>query len=187
MIGTTPADVPDSLMRAACESHARYWRELSGFPRWISRRGRPPGQGVHRCGVLRGGPLGRARRGDGIAAQRQLGYGRGVAGAELRHLHHGGRTSQAGVALRPLHRVQEASGSRCCRRPGRAAPDGGARGTVARQRLRLPDGRSDLSRSGVPVQFFGEPTRLPAGPTKLALGPARRCIRRTSTTTATTA
>jgi KDO2-lipid IV(A) lauroyltransferase len=27
----------------------------------------------------------------------------------------------------------------------------------------------DLSRSGVPVQFFGEPTRLPAGPAKLAL------------------
>jgi KDO2-lipid IV(A) lauroyltransferase len=27
----------------------------------------------------------------------------------------------------------------------------------------------DLSRSGVPVQFFGEPTRLPAGPAKLAI------------------
>ena len=27
----------------------------------------------------------------------------------------------------------------------------------------------DLTRSGVPVDFFGEPTRLPAGPAKLAI------------------
>jgi KDO2-lipid IV(A) lauroyltransferase len=27
----------------------------------------------------------------------------------------------------------------------------------------------DLTRSGVPVEFFGEPTRMPAGPAKLAI------------------
>jgi phosphatidylinositol dimannoside acyltransferase len=27
----------------------------------------------------------------------------------------------------------------------------------------------DLTRSGVPVNFFGEPTRMPAGPAKLAI------------------
>lgn len=37
----------------------------------------------------------------------------------------------------------------------------------------------DLSRSGVPVQFFGEPTRLPASPASgHRQNPVRRCIRR---------
>ena len=41
------------------------------------------------------------------------------------------------------------------------------------QRLGLPDGRPRPDPPGVQVDFFGEPTRMPAGPAKLAHGDRR--------------
>lgn len=119
VIGTTPGRVPRSLMRASLASYARYWREAfrlpsmdspdwpigsircSSAPNTLRRRIRPPW------------------RGDGAAAQWQLGHGRRVAGAELTAPSpRWPNGSSRNVALRPLHRIPgRASASGCCRPP----------------------------------------------------------------------
>ena len=171
VLGVPAVEVPDSLIRASLASYARYWREAFRLPSMD-----------HQVLAQR---LNDAVRGDEhVAAALEAGKGAVMA------LPHSGNWDMAGVwfvnAYGPFTTVAE-----------RLKPEslynrfvdyreslgfevvpltGGERPPfeILAERLRgnglvcLMSDR-DLTRSGVPVDFFGESTRLPAGPARLAL------------------
>jgi lauroyl/myristoyl acyltransferase len=171
VIGVAPKDVPGSLMRASLASYARYWREAF----------RLPTMDLHAVGQ----ELAKTVVGDehlGAA----LAQGRGAVLA----LPHSGNWDMAGVwlaqtrgtfttvaeRLKPesLYRrfigYRESLGFEVIPLSGSEQPPF----QLLSERLR--DNKAvclmaerDLSRSGVQVNFFGEPTRMPAGSAKLAI------------------
>ncbi|OBF29580.1 phosphatidylinositol mannoside acyltransferase [Mycobacterium sp. ACS1612] len=171
VIGTTPEQVPDELIRASLSSHARYWREAFRLPSMDLEK-----QGELLDGCFEGK--------EHIAAA--LDAGRGAIMA----LPHSGNWDMAGVwlvwrhgtfttvneRLKPeslYHRFiayRESLGFEMLPLTGGERPPF----EVLTERLRA--GRPvclmadrDLSRNGVEVDFFGEPTRMPAGSAKLAI------------------
>lgn len=168
VIGVAPADVPDELMRASLASYARYWREAFRLPTMDHRK------------------LGRELTVDGIAhVWDALDAGRGAVVA----LPHSGNWDMAGVWLVQNHGTFTTVAERL--RPEslfnrfvayrkslgfEVIPlSGGERPPYQLLRDRLRANRvvclmaeRDLTRQGVAVDFFGEPTRMPAGPAKLA-------------------
>ncbi len=169
--GVAAHEVPDSLMRASLTSYARYWREAFRLPAMDHRA------------------LGR-QLADTVAGQEHLqaalADGRGVVNA----LPHSGNWDMAGVwmaqtygtfttvaeRLKPesLYRrfieYRESLGFEVI------PLSGGEQPPFLLLTERLKDNRAvclmaerDLSRTGVQVDFFGEPTRMPAGPAKLAI------------------
>ncbi|WP_369827318.1 phosphatidylinositol mannoside acyltransferase, partial [Mycobacterium sp. E1386] len=171
VIGVPPAEVPDALMRASLASYARYWREAFRLP------------GMDLRAVAR--QLDETFKGaDNLDAA--LAKGRGAVCA----LPHSGNWDMAGVwlaqtrgtfttvaeRLKPesLYRrfidYRESLGFEVL------PLSGGDRPPFEVLCDRLRDNRvvclmaeRDLTRSGVEVEFFGEPTRMPAGPAKLAI------------------
>lgn len=171
VVGAPPAEVPAPLMRAALLSYARYWREAFQLPTMdhvaLGRR-------------FDDNVVGKEHLVNGLAA------GRGVVLA----LPHSGNWDAAGVWMTQTH-------SRFTTVVERLKPEPLYRRFVAyRESLgfevlplsggqqppfdllcqRLTENRPvclmaerDLTRSGVPVDFFGEPARMPAGPAKLAM------------------
>ncbi|MEE2851397.1 MAG: phosphatidylinositol mannoside acyltransferase [Actinomycetota bacterium] len=166
-----PEDVPDSLMRASLASYARYWREAF----------RLPGMDLGALGrELHDSVLGQ----DHIEAALSSGRGAVIA------LPHSGNWDMAGVWLAQTHGTFTTVAERL-------KPESLYRRFIAyRERLgfevlplsggerspfdvlcdRLRANRvvclmaeRDLTRTGVQVDFFAEPTRLPAGPAKLAI------------------
>jgi phosphatidylinositol dimannoside acyltransferase len=169
VIGVPPPDVPDALMRASLASYGRYWREAFRLPtmdhRAVARR-------VH-C-------LGAENLEAGLAA------GRGVVMA----LPHSGNWDMAGVwlvqtygtfttvaeRLKPESLYRRFINYRASLGFEVLPLSGGDRPPFEVLCERLRDNRivclmaeRDLTRSGVEVDFFGEPTRMPAGPAKLAI------------------
>ncbi|BCO58246.1 phosphatidylinositol mannoside acyltransferase [Mycobacterium intracellulare M.i.198] len=166
-----PSDVPDSLMRASVASYARYWREAF----------RLPGMDLAAVGrQLHDSVQGR----DHIEAA--LSGGRGAVIA----LPHSGNWDMAGVWLAQTHGTFTTVAERLkpeslyrrfiAYREGlgfEVLPlSGGERPPFDVLCDRLRDNRvvclmaeRDLTRTGVQVDFFGEPTRMPAGPAKLAI------------------
>jgi lauroyl/myristoyl acyltransferase len=171
VIGVRPADVPDALMRDSLESYGRYWRETFRLPTMdhtaLSR-------------VLDEAFRGADNLDAGIAA------GRGVVLA----LPHSGNWDMAGVwlvqtrcaftsvaeRLKPesLYKrfidYRESLGFEVLPLSGGRRPPF----EVLCERLRANRvvclvAERDLTRTGVQVDFFGEPTRMPAGPAKLAI------------------
>ncbi len=171
VIGTAPEQVPDSLIRDALASYARYWREAFRLPSMDH--------------------VALARRLDAVfigaehfAAAHAAGRGAVMA------LPHSGNWDMAGVWLAQQYGTfttvaerlkpeslydrfiafRESLGFEVLPLTGGERPPL----EVLAERLRanrfvclMAD--RDLTRAGVPVQFFGEPTRLPAGPAKLAV------------------
>ncbi len=171
VIGATPAEVPDSLIRAALASYARYWKEAFRLPSMNL-----PALASRLDEVFIGA--------EHFAAAHAGGRGAVMA------LPHSGNWDMAGVWLAQNYGTfttvaerlkpeslydrfidfRESLGFEVLPASGGDRPPM----EVLADRLRanrfvclMAD--RDLSRSGVPVQFFGEPTRLPAGPAKLAL------------------
>lgn len=171
VLGVPPAQVPDTLMREALASYARYWREAFRLPsmdhRLLARRVDETFQGAD---VL-----------DAALAE-----GRGAVLA----LPHSGNWDMAGVwlaqtrgtfttvaeRLKPesLYRrfiaYRESLGFEVLPLSGGERPPF----EVLCERLRANRAvclmaERDLTRTGVQVDFFGEPTRMPAGPAKLAI------------------
>jgi len=171
VIGTTPAEVPDSLIRASVASYARYWREAFRLPTMnqaeLARRLGRVFIGAEKFAIAREG-------------------GRGAVMA----LPHSGNWDMAGVWLAQNYGTfttvaerlepeslydrfiayRESLGFEVLPLTGGERPPM----DVLAERLRanrfvclMAD--RDLTRSGVPVDFFGELTRLPAGPAKLAI------------------
>ena len=171
VIGVPPGEVPDTLMRDALASYARYWREAFRLPTMDH-------QAV-------------ARRLDKTAVgkedvQAALAAGRGA----VLPLPHSGNWDMAGVWLAQTHgtfaTVAERLKPESLYRRFIAYREslgfeviplsGGERPPFELLCERLRANRvvclmadRDLTRSGVPVDFFGEPSRMPAGPAKLAV------------------
>ena len=171
VIGTTPAEVPEPLMRAALASYARYWKEAFRLPSMNL-----PAVAARLDEVF----IGAHYFADAQAA------GRGAVMA----LPHSGNWDMAGVWLAQNYGTFTTVAERL--KPESLydrfiefreslgfevlPASGGERPPMEVLAERLNANRfvclmadRDLSRSGVPVTFFGEPTRLPAGPAKLAL------------------
>jgi len=171
VLGTTPAEVPDSLMRASVASYARYWREAFRLPTMnqaeLAKRLDRVFIGAEKFAIAREG-------------------GRGAVMA----LPHSGNWDMAGVWLAQNYGTFTTVAERL--RPEslydrfiayreslgfEVLPlTGGERSPLEVLAERLRANRfvclmadRDLTRSGVPVDFFGELTRLPAGPAKLAI------------------
>ncbi len=171
VIGVPPADVPDALMRASLASYARYWREAFRLPTMDLPA---------LAGQLHDSVLGQENLDAALAA------GRGAVFA----LPHSGNWDMAGVWLAHTYGTFTTVAERL--KPEslyrrfihyreslgfEVLPLSGGEHTpfeVLCDRLR--DNRvvclmaeRDLTRTGVQVEFFGEPTRMPAGPAKLAI------------------
>jgi phosphatidylinositol dimannoside acyltransferase len=171
VIGTTPARVPDGLIRASLASYARYWREAF----------RLPSMDLKALAV---------ELADGVEGEEHviaaLEAGRGV----ILPLPHSGNWDMAGVWLAQTHGTFTTVNERL--KPEslynrfiayreslgfEMLPlSGGERSPFEVLAERLRDNRlvclmadRDLTRAGVQVDFFGEPTRMPAGAAKLAL------------------
>ena len=171
VLGVPAAEVPDGVMRASLASYARYWREAFRLPSMDHR---------HLAQRLDEAAIGGEHVVEALAA------GRGAILA----LPHSGNWDMAGVwltntygrfatvaeRLKPesLYKrfldYRESLGFEVLPLTGGARPPF----EILRERLEgnglvcLMSDR-DLTRSGVPVDLFGEATMLPAGPAKLAL------------------
>ncbi len=171
VIGTTPAEVPDSLMRASVASYARYWREAFRLP------------------TMNQAALATRLDRVFIGAENFADAHRGGRGAVIA-LPHSGNWDMAGVWLAQNYGTFTTVAERL-------TPEslydrfiayreslgfevlpltGGPRPLMEILAERLRANRfvclmadRDLTRSGVQVNFFGEPTRLPAGPARLAI------------------
>lgn len=171
VIGTTPERVPDGLIRASLASYARYWREAFRLPSMDLKA---------LAAELADGVEGNEH----VVAALEAGRGAVLA------LPHSGNWDMAGVWLAQTHGTfttvnerlkpeslynrfiayRESLGFEMLPLSGGERPPF----EVLAQRLR--DNRCvclmadrDLTRAGVQVDFFGEPTRMPAGSAKLAL------------------
>jgi KDO2-lipid IV(A) lauroyltransferase len=171
VIGVPPDEVPDALMRASLASYARYWREAFRLPTMDLPA---------LADQLNESVLGQDNL-DGALAQ-----GRGAVCA----LPHSGNWDMAGVWLAQTRGTFTTVAERLKPeslyrrfidyREGlgfEVLPhSGGERPPIEVLCDRLRDNRvvclmaeRDLTRTGVEVEFFGEPTRMPAGPAKLAV------------------
>ena len=170
VLRVAPEDVPDSLMRASLASYARYWREAFRLPSMdLPKLGRE----------LQDSILGE----DHLDAALSSGRGAVIA------LPHSGNWDMAGVWLAQTHGTFTTVAERLKpeslyhrfiayreRLGFEVLPlSGGERPPFDMLCDRLRDNRvvclmaeRDLTRTGVQVDFFGEPTRMPAGPAKLA-------------------
>lgn len=171
VLGCAPADVPADLMRASVRSYARYWREAFRLPRMDLARTAADVE-----------PLvaGRGRIAEAVAA------GKGA----ILVLPHSGNWDIAGVWLAQTYggfatvaerlepellyqrfvEYREGLGFEIFPTKGGEQPPF----ELLRDRLEAGGvicllGDRDLTRHGVPVTFFGEKTRMPAGPARLAI------------------
>lgn len=171
VLGTTPADVPDEVVRASVRSYARYWREAFRLPSMdLAAQARSIDASVtgkeHLDAALAAG------RGAVLALPHSGNWD--MAGVWLTQTH--GQFTTVAERLRPesLYRrfvaYRESLGFEIF------PLSGGERPPFEQLRDRLEAGgvvcllgERDLARHGVPVTFFGEPTRMPAGPARLAV------------------
>ncbi len=170
VMGCTPDRVPDELLRASLRSYARYWREAFRMPSMdlaaAAARVDASVQGQeHLAAAMEAG------RGAVLVLPHSGNWD--MAGVWL--VHAWGRFSTVAERLKPesLFRrfvdYREGLGFEVFPLSGGEQPPFG----LLRDRLR--DGRvvcllgeRDLTGRGVPVEFFGERTSMPAGPAKLA-------------------
>jgi KDO2-lipid IV(A) lauroyltransferase len=171
VVGTTPAGVPETLMRAALASYARYWREAFRLPAMdqaalAAHLDRRFVGAQHFDAALRDG------RGAVMALPHSGNWD--MAGVWLAQRH--GTFTTVAERLKPeslydrFIAYRESLGFEVLPLSGGTRPPV----DVLADRLRanrfvclLAD--RDLTRSGVQVDFFGEPTRMPAGPARLAV------------------
>jgi len=165
------SEVPGSLIRASLASYARYWREAFRLPTMdhqaVARQVQRTGSGSeHVEDALAAG------RGAVLALPHSGNWD--IAGVWLTNTY--GKFTTVAERLKPESLYQrfvdyrESLGFEVLPLTGGARPPF----EVLAERLRgngmvcLMSDR-DLTRSGVQVDFFGEPTRFPAGPAKLAV------------------
>ncbi|MCK0175406.1 phosphatidylinositol mannoside acyltransferase [Mycolicibacterium sp. F2034L] len=169
VVGVAPRDVPDALIRASLASYARYWREAFRLPGMDHAKiGRELSViGIdHLWAALRDG------RGAVLALPHSGNWD--MAGVWLVQNH--GEFTTVAERLKPESLFNRFVAYRQSLGFEVIPLSGGERPPYQLLRERLRDNRvvclmaeRDLSRSGVPVDFFGEPTRMPAGSAKLAI------------------
>lgn len=170
VLSVAPAEVPSELIRASLASYARYWREAFRLPTMDH---------VALAAQLHETVVGREAVTDALAA------GRGavlalphsgnwdVAGVWLAQTYGGFTTVAERLKPESLYRrfvaYRESLGFEVLPLTGDRAPFEVLCDRLADNRLVCLMAERDLTRSGVQVDFFGEPTRMPAGPAKLAI------------------
>jgi lauroyl/myristoyl acyltransferase len=171
VLGVPPAKVPGSLIRASLSSYARYWREAFRLPsidhQAVARQVQETSTGSeHVVEALRAG------RGAILSLPHSGNWD--IAGVWLTNTY--GKFATVAERLKPeslynrFLAYRESLGFEVIPLTGGERPPF----EILAERLRanglvcLMSDR-DLTRSGVEVDFFGEPTRFPAGPAKLAL------------------
>lgn len=171
VIGVPPDRVPDGLIRASLASYARYWREAFRLPSMdlpaVARRLDEVFIGADKLQAAmdngRGGVLALPHSGNWD-----------MAGVWLVNTH--GTFATVAERLKPesLYRrfidYRESLGFEVFPLSGGERPPF----ELLAERLRANKfvclmADRDLTKSGVEVDFFGEPTRMPAGPAKLAI------------------
>ncbi len=171
VLGVAPADVPQSLIQESVRSYARYWREAFRLP------AQDPVE------------LAKAVANDATGVEHvtdALALGKGVVLA----LPHSGNWDMAGVwavqnhgglstvaeRLKPeslflrFVAYRESLGFEIFPLTGGEAPPFPQLADRLREnKIVCLLGERDLAKKGVRVEFFGEPTRMPAGPARLAI------------------
>lgn len=171
VIGVAPNDVPGDLMRASLASYARYWREAFRLP---SMDHRALGEQLAETVSGQEHVNSALANGRGLVAALPHSGNWDMAGVWMAQTH--GRFTTVAERLKPesLYRrfvdYRESLGFEVIPLSGGEQPPFSLLGE------RLSDNKvvclmaeRDLSRTGVEVDFFGEPTRMPAGPAKLAI------------------
>ena len=170
VIGVPPAQVPDPLVRASLASYARYWREAFRLPSMdhaaVAARVQERVEGHHHIEAA-------LQAGRGVVLALPHSGNWDIAGVWLTNTY--GRFATVAERLKPesLYNrfvdYRESLGFEVLPLTGGPRPPS----EILVDRLHdnglvcLMSDR-DLTRSGVPVEFFGAPTRLPSDPAKLA-------------------
>ncbi len=171
VIGVSPADVPDELIRASVASYARYWREAFRLPTMdleaVARRLDEVFVGAENLDAAY-----QVGRGAIMALPHSGNWD--MAGVWL--VHHSGTFTTVAERLKPESLYRRFLDFRKSLGFEVLPLSGGERPAFEVLAERLRDNRGvclmaerDLTKSGVEVDFFGEPTRMPAGAAKLAI------------------
>ncbi|QII06417.1 phosphatidylinositol mannoside acyltransferase [Rhodococcoides fascians A25f] len=171
VLGTTPGEVPDDLIRDSVRSYARYWREAFRLP---SMDLAAQAAVIDRC--VNGQEHLEAALASGKGAVLALPHSGNwdMAGMWLVRKH--GGLSTVAERLKPESLYQrfvayrESLGFEIFPLSGGEQPPLQALSERLREnKVVCLLGERDLAKHGVPVTFFGEPTRMPAGAAKLAI------------------
>jgi phosphatidylinositol dimannoside acyltransferase len=171
VIDVPPRDVPDALMRASLASYGRYWREAFRLPtmnlRAVARQ-------LHEVTLGQDNLEAALAAGRGAVVALPHSGNWDVAGVWLARTH--GTFTTVAERLKPESLYRRFIGYRESLGFEVLPLSGGNRPPFEVLCERLRDNRvvclmaeRDLTRTGVEVEFFGEPTRMPAGPAKLAI------------------
>jgi len=171
VIGKPASEVPDELIRASLASYARYWREAFRLPSMdlesVARRFDENVVGVEHLDAA-------LARGRGVVMSIPHSGNWDVAGVWL--VKKDGTFTTVAERLKPesLYRrfidYRESLGFEVLPLTGGERPAYDVLVERLREnRIVCLMAERDLTRSGVPVDLFGEATRMPAGPAKLAI------------------
>ncbi|WP_137724578.1 phosphatidylinositol mannoside acyltransferase [Prescottella subtropica] len=171
VLGVPPEQVPDELIRASLRSYARYWREAFRLPSMDLAAVR-----TMLDDVIVGTEYLEAAMADGKGAVLALPHSGNWDMAGVWCTRTWGGLSTVAERLKPesLYRrfvdYRESLGFEIFPLSGGEQPPFRELTTRLRQnKVVCLLGERDLAAKGVPVTFFGEPTRMPAGPAKLAI------------------
>ncbi|WP_237741719.1 phosphatidylinositol mannoside acyltransferase [Tsukamurella sp. 1534] len=170
VLGTTPDAVPQSLIEDSARSYARYWRESFRLPAMdLEKLGRDLDRFVDAPSVHEA-----MAAGTGAVLALPHSGNWDMAGVWLAQTY--GRFATVAERLKPESLFQRFVEYRESLGFEIFPLSGGEEPPMQALAQRLREGRPicllgerDLARHGVPVTFFGERTRMPAGPAKLAI------------------
>jgi lauroyl/myristoyl acyltransferase len=171
VLGVPTATVPDGLIRASLASYARYWREAFRLPSMDKDELR---ERIEPC--LLGREHIHAALDAGKGAVMPLPHSGNWDMAGVWMVQHFGTFTTVAERLKPESLYKRFIDYRESLGFEMLPLTGGDRPPFEVLKERLQDNKivclmadRDLTRSGVEVDFFGEPTRMPAGPAKLAV------------------
>jgi lauroyl/myristoyl acyltransferase len=171
VLGVPPAQVPDGLIRASLASYARYWREAFRLPTMDQEK---LGRRLAPCLLGREYLEAALARGRGAVLALPHSGNWDMAGVWL--VNHYGTFTTVNERLKPESLYKRFIAYRESLGFEMIPLTGGDRPPFELLAERLRENRfvclmaeRDLTRNGVQVDFFGEPTRMPAGPAKLAI------------------
>ncbi|MFC9549529.1 phosphatidylinositol mannoside acyltransferase [Rhodococcus sp. NPDC056960] len=178
VLGVNPAEVPDAVMRASMRSYARYWREAFRLPSMdLVQTGAALDELIE--GQIHLDAAKEAGRGAILALPHSGNWD--MAGVWCAQ--HWGALSTVAERLKPESLYQRFVAYREGLGFEIFPLSGGEHPPFVELSARLRDngivcllGERDLAKKGVPVTFFGEPTRMPAGPAKLAIDTGARLL-----------
>ncbi|MDJ0395481.1 phosphatidylinositol mannoside acyltransferase [Rhodococcus sp. G-MC3] len=171
VLGVAPKDVPDDLVKASVRSYARYWREAFRLPSMDL-----DSQAAVIDGCVHGREHLDAAIDEGVGAVLALPHSGNWDMAGMWLVRYYGQFSTVAERLKPESLYQrfvdyrESLGFEIFPLSGGEVPPFAALSERLREnKVVCLLSERDLAKHGVPVTFFGEPTRMAAGPAKLAI------------------